>query len=348
MNRVFRPAPMALAAAAALMLAACGGGGGGSAAPAPAPAPATVVSTAGTLQVTVPAPTYAASSVMGGMFTKMNDLRARAGAGVMAQSAMLDTAAQAHADYMHVNGTSDRLEVAGQPGFYADTPPNRMAKAGYVSSARTETIGGTGASFLGKDCALGLMATLYRAAALLGPYQDVGYGSALDGQGTPTCVTELGDPSTATYPQVPASGALIAYPYGGQTDAVETFNVSSEVPSPPASVLPNATAGTPVLVSIRNADFVNFEADGSLAATVSKFEIRDASSNVLPSVLFAGKNVAGAGVTLNTDTKLGEGFVVLVPLAPLLKNSSYSVSFSATLKTGAAALTKSWSFTTNP
>jgi len=228
------------------------------------------------------------------------------------------------------------------------THVSRIAKSGFVAGFSTEVVGGTGASRKASDCILGLLNTVYHGAAILSASTHVGLGFGTDSAGFPVCVADLAALSTTTYAQVAPAGSLVTYPYADQTGVFETFYAGAEVPRPPVALLPNYTAGSVVLVNIRNADYVNTKAQGTLNAQVSKFELKDAGGNVVPSIILTNSQIKGNGATLNADTNLGEGFVVLVPSAPLAKGVTYTVTFSATLKTGGDPLGKTWSFTTNP
>ena len=344
-------------------LAACGGGASGDSTgtpapaaptPTPAPAPAPVaVASSGTLRTGAPTSAYAPSSQQAGFFGTLNNLRAAAGAGYVDQNTTIDVASQAHADYLSLNlaaataaGESPHSESASRANYYEASPASRLAKAGFSAGFSTEVIGGTGPSLAAADCVLGLMDTVYHAAALLSQETTIGVGVGSDAAGIPLCVSDLADVSADSYGQVPASGALIAYPFDGQTDVLGLFDVSSESPRPSVTLFPNAAAGTPVVVRLRNADFVNAQAAGTLAAKVTQFSLTDAGGNTIPAGILSATDVAGSGVTLNADSALGDGFVVLVPLSPLAANATYTAHFSATLTVGGTALTKSWSFTT--
>jgi len=343
----------ALALVAAL--AACGGGGGGGGDSTTPPGggttpPADVVSSTGTLKATAGTATYTANSLESDAFAAINQVRGGAGAGYVSQSAQVDVAAAAHAKYLTTNLASGigHTEDSSKADFYEVSPSSRIAKAGFSAGYTTEVIGGTGASMLGSDCVLGLMNTVYHAAAILSPTTNVGVGFGLDGANIPMCVVDFASAASESYVQVAPAGALVAYPYAGQTNLLETFYVGYESPRPSATLFPNTTAGTPVIVNVRNADFVNFKAAGTLAAVVTKFEMKDSGGNLVPAGILANSGITGSGVTLTPDANLGEGFAVLVPLAPLTKGATYTVTFTATLKTGGAPLTKTWSFTTNP
>lgn len=350
-------------------LAACGGGGGGgdgggttatavgsnggaSSAPVVANPPVDVVSSTGTLQTSVIAPTYAASGAELSAYTALVAARQAAGAGFVAQSAELDVAAAAHAKYLttNISTTTDfHTEDSTKRDFYAVSPSARVAKAAYAGTSSTEVIGGTGVSLQGSDCALGLLNTVYHAAALLSQSTHVGVGFGADSAGFPLCVMDLGVAPGTTYAQVAATGAMTAYPYNGQTNVFETFYVAYESPRPSAALFPNTTVGTPIVVNVRNADYVNFQAAGTLAPTVTTFTLKDAGGNLVPAAILSNSAlIAGTGLTLNADANLAAGFAVLVPLSPLSKGATYTVTFTATLKAGSTPVTKTWSFATNP
>ncbi len=194
----------------------------------------------------------------------------------------------------------------------------------------------------------------YHFAALFGSFTHVGMsqvdGSTIPGQvGRPegqfTCVIKLAMTDPNRFGQVPASGAIVNAPADGQK-AYFRGDIGGEIPRVPTSIIPTEFAGTPVFVSVRNADYINWGADGSRNALVTQFEIKDDMGNVLPSAIVSHNTLkAGPGVVLNADTNVPEGAAILIPFSPLTINKVYRVNFSATLKTGAPALTKSWTFT---
>lgn len=338
-------------------LAACsGGGGGGSTPPAPVPPPPTgpvteLVAPAGTLQASAAPASYGGASIELSAFSALESARASAGAGYLNQSAQLDVAAAAHAAYITANIGDGLVHVEdpAKTAWYENTVASRATKAGYAFSYVTEVIGGSGASMTGADCVRGMLNTVYHAAAMLSHVTDVGVGFGTDAASVPLCVLKLGTPTASTYGQVPATGSLMAYPYDTQTNVYDTFYVAYETPRPSITLFPNLTTGTPVLVNVRNAEYVNYKAAGQLAAVVSTFRLVDGGGNVVPSAIVANSDLTGGpGVTLNADGNLGEGFAVLVPLSPLAKNVTYTATFTATLRAGGTPVTKTWSFTTNP
>ena len=108
-------------------------------------------------------------------------------------------------------------------------------------------------------------------------------------------------------------------------------------------------AGHPVVVSLRNADWPALAQDYTLDPIVTRFELKDADGNLVPSVILSSVAQGGPGVTLHQDPQLPyDGFVVLVPSAPLAAGKTYTAAFEATLKSGATPLVRSVSFTTAP
>lgn len=363
---------MKIAGALALIvtLTACGGGGSSAVqsspapvpapAPAPSPAPAPTPAPApgadnspvagafpstGNLVPVAPAPTYAIGSQQLSAFNALNQLRVGAGAGALTQSLSIDVAAQKHADYVAANPATTHYQTPGTPLFYGQTPGERMALAGYPGLWTNEVLGGTGASMNAADCVRGLLNTVYHAAAMLSNYFDVGIGIAKDPLGVPLCVIDFGHTSAWTAGQTPASGKLVAYPFDRQTDVEYVSYLGYEVPRISASLVPTLTAGTPVIVSMRNADFVNAQGTLQLAPKIKTFQI-SGPSGVVPSVIVANPAIVSAGVQLNADSQLTEGIAVLVPLAPLAPNTTYTVTFDGSVTTKGNRLNSTWSFTT--
>ena len=311
-----------------------------------ASSPTEVVTATGSLQGSLPESTYADAEALSA-FTALNAMRSGAGAGLVAQSVALDTAATAHARYLTTNSEFTHSEDPAKPEFYGVWPSDRLAQAGFSAGYSTEVIA-AGPSATGAGCVAELLNSVYHAVALLSQATHVGFGFGLDGSGVPLCVVDLATDSLDGHGQVAPSDAFVAYPYVGQRGVIETFYVAYESPRPSAVLFPNLTAGTPVVVNVRNADFLNFEAAGTLLPTVTQFVLTDANGNIVPSAILANPAlVAAAGVTLHADANLPAGSVVLVPLASLSKGVAYSVTFAATLTTGGRALANNWTFTTN-
>lgn len=333
---------------AATALTACGGGGD-SPAPSPTPAPSPVptppppVGTNGTLQTSVAAAIYADQRRVAA-FNQFNTVRQGAGAGLLAQSAALDASASSHAKYLTDNGfnTADSAhdETSGLPDYTGANPFTRMQAQGYSYSFATEVIGDIGSSSATSDCVGDLLDTVYHAVSMLSRVTDVGFGFG-SGTAAGMCTIDMGSPLSGSARQIPPSGAIVAYPYDGSTVAHGTFRVSNESPRVPASLLPNATAGTPVVVGFRNQDVV---AGG--VVSISQFSIATSLGATVPAIVLAGSTVSGTNV--NQDATLtgdgGKEFAVLVPSSPLAAGT-YTVTLHATISGGRAISLTTWSFT---
>jgi len=329
-----------------------GGSAGGGAGASDGPAAAADVPSAGTLQLVADTANYPGGSTEGATWRDLNTARQLAGAGWLSQSTALDTAAAAHSTYLTSNiDVMGHAEDPGKTAYYAATPADRASKAGFAASFTAETISSyrPQVNLQSLDCAGDLLNSVYNAAALLGPATHVGlHGFAATHSGAQFCLGLVAAPSNRPEGQVVPAGNMVAYPYDGQSGVIESVNLQVEAPRPSAAALPNNLAGTPVIVNVRNADYLNGNRLGSLNPKVTQFSMTDGSGNAVPSAILAHAALTGAGVALTQDANLPVGTVVLVPLSPLYRSQPYTVTFSATLKDGGPTLHKSWSFKTRP
>ncbi|HEX7688214.1 MAG TPA: hypothetical protein VF453_10925, partial [Burkholderiaceae bacterium] len=276
-----------------------------------------------------------------GAFDELNAARQGAGAGLLAQDAALDTTTGDHVAYLGLNGYgsagSPHDETPGLPGYTGTTPFTRMTAAGYAFSFAGEVIGDIGSSSATTDCVGDLLDTIYHAIDMLGHETDVGiaFGS---GATAGMCTIDMAKPLTDGARQIPPSGAVVTYPYAGQTVASGTFRVANESPRAPVSLLPSPTAGTPILAGLRNQDFLV-----SHAATVSAFTLTNASGAAVPAVILAGSGISGPDVNADPNIDADSGFVVLVPTSPL-PAGRYTATLRATVAGGRALATSTWSF----
>jgi VCBS repeat-containing protein len=94
----------------------------------------------------VPAPSYASTDRYAAdkvaVFEMLNADRARCGFGKVAQSPKLDTAAQAHSDYLALNKstTNRHNETSSLPGYTGYGPGDRITKTGYDWLFATEIL----------------------------------------------------------------------------------------------------------------------------------------------------------------------------------------------------------------
>jgi hypothetical protein len=119
-----------------------------------------------------------------------------------------------------------------------------------------------------------------------------------------------------------------------------TFRVSAESPRVSTSLLPNSTAGTPILVGFRNQDYVG----GTGKVTITQFTLANASGANVPGVILGGSNVSGSGTTVNADAEVDASFAVFVATAPL-PAGNYTVTLHATISGGRALALSTWTFT---
>ena len=309
-------------------------------APTPAPTPTPAPASNGTLVATVPAAVYS-DARRRDAFAQFNAVRLGAGAGLLAQATALDTSAQDHADYLTTNGyntaSSAHYETAGLPGYTGASPFDRMTNAGFAWRSAGEVIGDIGSSSSSSDCVGDLLDTVYHAVLMLGTYVDVGFGYGT-GSAAGMCTIDMGSLASGAGLQIPPSGAVVAYPFGGGTVAHGTFRVSNESPRVPASLLPNATAGVPILVGFRNKDLVAAGSSGT--ATITQFTLANSAGTAVPGVIMGGPNVKGTNV--NADSELTD-FGVFIPSSPLAAGT-YTVTLHATISGGRALSLSTWSF----
>ncbi|MFN8849800.1 MAG: CAP domain-containing protein, partial [Inhella sp.] len=355
-------ARLGLAMAAAVLTAACGGGGGGGGttpvpppSPTPPPPPSLVVPLTGTLQTSVPAPVYAANSEEQAAFAIYNEIRQKSGAGLFRQEPKLDTAALGHLTWIAKNGINTHTQPVGSAGFTGATVTDRIRAAGFTEAVRSsEGIGGR--NILNPKGTCAPLSVPYHAADFFNSWTHVGFSlfdlSTIPGPytgltGAYGCVYNMSLTDSAQLGQVPPSGALVTYPFDGGT-GIHRAVIGNEIPRPPIALFPNLISGPSVVVGARNADYVNWKADGSLSPTVTQFEVKDDLGNVLPFTILAHSALkSGPGVVLNADARIPEGMAVGVVMSPLTIGKVYRVNYSITLKPGATPITKSWTFTAN-
>jgi len=359
----------ALAFAASLVLTACGGGGGGSSNATPpasgASTPAAPASGASSTpassgvapQTSVAAPTYAAGTFQAAAFQVVNNYRLAMGVGEVAQDPVLDMSAQHHSDYTFTNlasntiTTLDHDEVQGNADFYATTPLLRAQLAG---APTTEWIGenmaaGTmqSATTAAANCIGQALASVYHLEGLTATQQTIGIGYTAGTAAYPlyTCVTDFGtstgvvgapganENSYAGGQQLPV-GTVLSSPFSNETGVA--LAMAAESPNPAPDV---AAPGRPILVRVN--------AEDADLLTVTQFTLTNASGTAVAArILVPAAEQAGSTATTVADPNaiLANGTAVLLPLAPLTANTTYTVTFSGARD--GSPLSKTWTFTT--
>jgi uncharacterized protein YkwD len=340
-----------LALAVATTLTACGGGSSGptsapmsGSSPTPAPAPHPSVS------MSSPTPNYS-SSEDAAIFTILNTLRLGAGVGSLAQNTKLDTAAKHHSSYVMSNNLQSNSaylsnpyslhwEDAQYPGFTGAMPIDRLQYVGYTGAQIGENVS-LGTPLTGALCIQTLIdQTVYHRASLLSSAAEVGVSIISDsGNTTAMCTIELGGTG---FDQLPADATV--YPYDRETGLPTTFYTASEWPNP-APDLPQT--GVPVMISFYSQKTMPsvFSTFAGSDVVVTGFSIvQQGGSTPLASRVLTASGVTSLGPTLMIDSHLRPGVLFLLPTTQLQVNTTYTVTFTGTVK--GVAVTKTWSFGT--
>ncbi|MBB5420631.1 CAP domain-containing protein [Paraburkholderia atlantica] len=324
----------AISFAAVLALAACGGGGGGgdgggssnggssnnngSSSTPPA-------STATSANVTTPQ--YAANSAQLAIFNTINQQRQQCGFPALTENTQLDTASQAHADYIGKNGgTITDSEVSTNASYTGVTYADRATKAGYPAS--TVFMGGESAGYwtnatlseaaYGTNIATAWSSGVYHVGAFVWPVTQIGIGW---NETTYSSFPEAHGVITTANLQKMSGSVPLMYPCDGATGV--PYKVVGETPTPPNT---NGAFGPTMAVASNSGDTVVLTA-GTLT---------DTSGNVI------NLQVLNASTDPN---KLVQTFEARAYSAtPLTANTKYSVSLSGTIN--GTPFSRTGSFTT--
>lgn len=337
------------AVAVALFLVACGGGGGSSSPSAPVgttppvsvTAPAPVVTQA-SIQTSVPALTYAATSEEFQFITAWNQFRAQMGLGLLAQSAVLDKASLNHLEYVLKNdvlngGTVNfrtidpatnrsmfHIEQGGNPLFTGVQEFDRAKSVGFTGSYVGEMLAfpGRGGARVGLES---LASTIYHRVGLMNQAtNEVGVAAGQDV--SRTLVMETG----TTKAQSQASDYIGVYPSANQTGV--GLNAGVETPNP----FPD--------LSTANADFptktgypVNVVVKEGAALEVVSFTLTEAGAAApLDARIITSAN--------DPNRYLASNIAFLVAKAPLKVGTTYTAKFSGRMNN--VLVNKEWQFTT--
>lgn len=327
-----------------MVLGACGGGGGNNTNVSPATPALT-----SNLVTSVAAPQYQGSyaAVEVALFNTLNTLRQQmsgqtgGGVGLLAQDPALDTAAQAHADYLKRNQTESHSEDPTAPGYYGASPLERARKAGLVGNAWVgEVVGDPG------KCLSQLMATVYHQQLLTSNAERIGMGF-----NDTVCVLEFASLSGVTAANAPGAADTNAIPvWGGQqmpasllaytpvNGSMVSSQLSANEQPRPAPEL--ASPGYPIMVRVR--------ADNNDVLSVSSFTVSNGSGPIAGDILIP-VNAEGSSVQPSpqrpvlTDAHLAPGVVFFIPQVPLVTGTSYSVVFNGSRN--GKPVQVAWSFT---
>ncbi len=320
-------------------MGACGGGGGGSdtpSAPAPSPSPAPAPAPTGPIaaQLSVPAPVgYDADRLAA--FNRLNEIRVSAGLGMLAQSAQMDQAAQAHAAWIIANDSFTHEEQVGTPGFTGTNWAQRDEAFGYVPLSGSEVMSASGH---GADGVNALVNGVYHRAAMLAfEPVDVGVGwSALAATSVSMPlvidITEPGaDPIRGLGQAAQASiNGVATWPLDGARDVPIRLGLESPNPVPAQNVM---TLGTPASITVEA---------GKTITTTAFVMTNGLTGAVVPTRILTNTN--------DPNFSVPESFVALIPLTVLDPNTLYLVAFSGSttlFPSGTIEMvSRQWSFTT--
>ncbi len=273
--------------------------------------------------VRVPVPNRTADSNLQKQFNEaadyVNTIRQTLGLKPLTINDNLHLAAQAHADYMRVNGFSrTHYEEAGNPDYFGQAPAYRIYYAGYHAFTND---GATGEVMtLGSSNPVGSLKSLIDAPlhrnALLDPvFREIGIAVSATGQYDST-VANLGVLRIDEADLLP----IVQYPYSGQVGVpVEWYN--NEDPNPLAN-FPDAprTVGYPITIS-------------SSASRDNK--LIDISASLTDD----------SGHAVDYYLTKGSTYIVVTPKKPLSPGATYTVHAQGQFE-NEPRFERKWSFTT--
>jgi hypothetical protein len=284
------------------------------------------------------------------MSNAISAIRGIANVGQVKQQSSLDLAAKRHADYLVNNGLTSNgsylyveqangqwgghYESMVNQGFTGATPQIRANTAGYAGTVNELAVFGAKSV---ADCVDAIENSAYHLVQLISPYVDMGLSFNSGQGGESACMVLLGVADNSAG-QFPPADFFIVYPARGQTNVAPVFHNQAERPNP-AVDLP--VAGRPVLISFYN---MANKVLASRDVVIHSFAMSGAGLQV-PLRILAFPEVRSDGPTLVADSYLGApGYVVALPITPLLANTTYTVNVSASVKGN--VVTQQWTFST--
>ena len=284
------------------------------------------------LQLTVPAPPYAAGSEDLKAFNYLNDLRQKMGLGLLAYSAELDKASANHANYLVINKVYQHDEDPLKSGF---TGVNATAQARFAGYSTNYWIGGGLAMSNSKTGTIAILVnTVYHRSQLFGQnWRDTGSATFCY---PPNCLSTDGvvnniflgqnDPQGQTN----ASDFVTVYPIDHQVDV--PLSMGNEHPTPFPVEYPDELTykkvGSPVSFYVESKQILilkTFTMTQADQMTPVDAFVRTKAND--PNALFIGNNEA-----------------YLVAKAPLKPLTTYNMKVTASVN--GKDIEKAWSFTT--
>jgi uncharacterized protein YkwD len=331
--------------AAAVLTTACGGSSDSPPAPRPAPGAPQELLARPEAQRSAVNPTQAtyANPELKAIFDWLNVLRLRAGVGALAQSTLVDKAAQLHSEYQGINSFTTHEEESGKPGFHGIRSSDRITSAGYTDLADSTEVISTAPLTLTPRLTPaqwidGLMgAPLHRAAMLRPEYAEVGIGFASNARYNYLTVNFANTP--ANIQGAPDNDIvqdhLILWPPNGMTDLPTVMGCENPNPIPEngnSSFCSDRTpAGYPASVQVNHTAFRSI-------SKIVQFEMREKITGSLVDTKLLANSWHAADPALAVlmgrpeyrvpDSYYdGDSFVAILPKAPLKRNTEYEVTF---------------------
>jgi len=331
----------------AALLVACGGGGGDGTESTLTPTPTPITTPTPTnvtsnIVASVPTPTYASTSEELSAFNLLNAERSRCGFGKLAPNTLLDTSAQAHADWSLINNYYGHFEAATVPsGFTGVTSQDRATAAGYSSVSVTEeligSVGQASIAGLGASSVRSLLGAPYHLFGLMSPYKDLGISVRSVNSVTPLvanglsniAVYNFGVAAGADYQTVDAA-TVLTYPCDGVAGVKPSMTGESPNPVPGRDLATNPL-GQSLLVMVRKGQTLVISS-ASLINTATGIAV------TLRAPVTAANDVNNLLVGYGTYM----GFVM--PDAPLAANTGYQATIAGT--NDGSAFSRTFIFTT--
>ena len=321
---------MLSAAMITILLSACGGGGGSSADSGTTPPISQNCANGGTdfptctppFQNSVPTPTYPTGSELLAAFNEVNSFRKNSGYPLLAQNALLDKAAQNHADCIVQTGNFAHTEATGTTCFTGVNPSDRAAFTGYSGASNVgELVAGTG----GVIGVRSFMNSIYhREGLLIQRSAEIGLG--FNQNGLKPLVIEVG--YTNQKYQVLPSDFVAVYPANNQTGLPLVMAAESPVPFSDIDLMSSdylTKTSSPISIHVQ----------AGKVLTVSNVSVTDDVGAIPMRVVTASNDI---------NKMLATHSAYFVGYSPFKSNTKYTVVFSGAVN--GVPLNKTWSFTT--
>lgn len=330
------PAVLALVA----MAAACGGGDDAG----PAKDVATLPAEKPIEQpiVTMPSSTYTGKHLEA--FTRINEARIAAGVSALKQSAELDKAAQAHADYLVFNNVLSHREDASMPLFTGVDSRRRAIAQEYKNATRGEVIARKGPTQNGAEHLALHLNSVYHLQSVLTPNANeigIGFNSPAIEADRFTSSISLG----VTDARMPSVKEPRVWPVPSALGVPISFSPATEEPNPLPDIATNRSVmvGPPVMYCRQ----VNQVTPWSIASV----QISESGTQLPINAWLLTKPYLNVSALAQIDHRVDQllaqddgDCIFLIPKRPLNPGSRYDVKIGF-VDQGTTAQT-SWSFTT--